>query len=655
MADSALTFNPDFNPTLLMGSENAPIVPAPNPLNTFRPAVLSGASPSQVPTIPASVTRQQQRSDNLARELDAANQARDTAPQPPSMTTFHMPLRNGDEVTIDAPNYQAALVRMAAIESRNDFRRAEALKKAEEADLVEETARLESLREAYSDQPLFQQFLGGMGKTADDYRLGAADIYRDITPEENRRLSDAEASLSGMGRFGAAAADMALFAAPTIISGGATLIPGIAAKAPKILQAAKGLNQFLRGRQGQQSDLFTAPALEYAKAPNDYISRNERYRQGLMGGGLGYLTGSLAKVPMRGLDYSPEAQRMIGQFSPEALNNLTPGQVSGSAVIRGAENTMSGSGLTAQRVSDMQQRGMEQWSDALRNDTAAGARFSPIARTGVKGMEDTNTALSQAFNGVWDIKYDMLPAQFEGFKTSLTDLVNLADETGLGSGGMQKLNKSTAVIDDQMSRAFNGEQISGRALQDIEEELDDLVTDIYNGNLGSVDADLKEAIKVARDSVEMLLPETTRAELAPLKEAYRRMSILKDASANMTSMEGFTPWGLDAAMRANSKQVTGSSRELAEGRAPFWDETRTAMRAFQKPTPEDQAVQTQGRGMFGLGVGLAAKPFTNTPVQRMLTGTAAPQRMISPYLRNLNIIGVNPTRAGVAIGVNEDL
>ena len=655
MADNALTFNPDFKTTFLMGSENAPIVPAPNPLNTFRPAVLSGTSSSQGSPIPASVTRQQQRSDDLARELAAADQDSDTAPERPSTITFHMRLKNGDEVTINAPNYQAALIRIAAIESQNDVRRAEALKKEEEAGLVEETARLEGLREAYSDQPLFQQFLGGMGKTADDYRLGAADIYRDITPEENRSLSDAEASLSGMGRFGATVADIGVFAAPTILSGGMSLIPGLAAKAPKIYKAARGLNEFLRSRQGQQSDLFTAPAIEYAKAPNDYISRGERFRQGLTGGGLGYLAGSLTKVPTRGLDYSPEAQSMVGQFGPEALNNFTPGQISGNALIRGAENTMSGAGPTGRRVSDMQQIGMEQWSDALRNDAAAGARFSPIARTGVKGTQDTNQALSQALNGVWDIKYDMNPAQFEGFQTSLTDLVNLADETSLASGGMQMLNKATAAIDDQMSRAFNGEQISGRALQDIEKGLVALHDDIYNGNLGSVDVNLREAIKAARDSVEMLLPETTRAELAPLREAYRKMSILNDASANMTSMEGFTPWGLDTAMQANSGKVTGSARELAEGRAPFWDETRASMRAFQKPTVDDPSVQTQGRGLFGLGVAAAGAPFLNAPVRNMLTGNAAPQRMISPYLRNLNMIGVNPTRTGAAIGVNEDL
>lgn len=565
------------------------------------------------------------------------------------MEQFEVILADGTVLVVEAPDAASARSFGEQYAQSEEFQqRVNTINNQQPTqDALDETARRGAYQQEFDAMPWYQKFMVGAGRAVDDTLLGVKDMFTDLTPEERSRANAGELGVhGGWGTAGEIAGDLAIYAIPTLLSGGA----GALANAGGFTKAARGLNAFSNAlRSNRLADAGTGVALEGMKVGNDYRSRGDRIGSALLGTGLGMGLGYGVNRALRGVKPTDEAVRLADTFN---LQKMTPGDRAGGAV-RGMEQTLAETLSTSKNVSGMREAALNEWSNALRGRATQDAGFSLLDNTSRGSWDDARKIFSDMYDDVWEDSYKVRPLQLANYKLHLNAVADRATDIA-DAGTLRRINRLTAQLDDQLQRSREGLAVPGRALQNIKDQLQTEIDALYNSGTG-FDKEFMGYLESARNNVESMLPQSARDRLAQIGPAYREFKILQDAAAN-TPGPGLTPDNLSAALRRQSTPA-----QLASGSQRLQTEAEDAAKVFTGrgfSADESPTANTIARMVFN-ALALPATPFTNESMRRVMTGQTVPQRAGAKFadvLRlNERLIPVTGARLGAATGSESDI
>jgi len=333
---------------------------------------------------------------------------------------------------------------------------------------------------------------------------------------------------------------------------GQMAIPGGAA-----LKGARALSKTGRLFKGVPTALDAAVAggHGYIAAPEEGESRLANAMQNVGGSLAGGLIGRGISKLGRGLEKTPEAQKLLDEGI-----ELTPGQATKSMFPRALETVMGITPSLATGVKELQGRALSQWNKKLLNEVAPPG--STIENVGTQGFKELKSSFDNAYNKAWGKAKEPSDA-------SLFSIVRSAkkDASELGRESRAQLNNAVNDIID-LSTAY-----SPKKLKELDNSLRKSIDSAYNANppqfaLGKSFEDMRSKLR------ESVGKETTDA-LSEIDPQYRKYQTAIRASERRAEE------GVEKAIRPRdvlaASKVKGRPGQFSRGESPLVDIAEPAL------------------------------------------------------------------------------
>ncbi len=449
---------------------------------------------------------------------------------------------------------------------------------------------------------------------------GKVGIGGGLSDEDRANLERLEEVKGGAGTTGRIAGELSTFAAPGGV-GQKVVTKGMAAL-PRALKY---------GRVGM--DMLTSAGVEALKAPTEETSRGERAIGSALGAGIGHAGASTVRPVLTGMRATAQgAQDLINKGIP-----LTPGMMKGG-LTQAVEQTLGRVPVLGGLIRARQREAIEGWNRHMLNEVMP---KSTVTAAGREGMQQATKAFSESYEKLWsqDVPFKLSTLQ-KGWKS----VVDHSKRTQSPEASKKLTDDLTRSFQHVVKTTREGKAISGQAVS----QLDDLLRTASFKLRKSGDDASATLYSMARSRMRDQLPPEMNRELSRLDALYAQYSVLRRAGSSTAAQATggtFTPAQVQGASRALDR--TAGKGATARGQAVLQPQARQAANVLgAQPRSPDTL------GSLALSPAALASTLThNRPMNRLITGQTAPQKMMrqmSMDPRTRAIIDALRNRAGQA-------
>lgn len=441
----------------------------------------------------------------------------------------------------------------------------------------------------------------------------AGSTMSPVSPEQQQELETLESGVHGIPALaGEVTGEIGMMALP----GGAG--SKAITKGPEFLR--KTLNKLYPKLTG---DIALSSSMEALKAPTEDLSRGERAANAAVGSLAGGWVGNRVGSLFRGGGRSDAAKRIQEELG---LTELTLGQ---QGFGRPLERTLAGSAIKHQRTRELQDRGEQQWRDAITGQIGKDLNINVPAGRGA--FEAISKGFKDQYAEVWKRDYQF---DTDAVVNSLAKAEKQAHAL-LDREQLEIVNDIGGRVLDQFGRATKPDgSVSGEVIGDVHKMLKEAIAKAYaNG-----DVTRGEVLKEVQESVVNSMPEEIIGNLKHLDNTYRRFATVRDAGAKASGGK-FTPKGLETQL---SK---GPPLRVASGGEDFLVSVEQAVEVFDDMS-SGKTIPSAERVTNAI-VSLPLSILQWWPVRKIMSGNLSWQRKAQAISK---ILKDNQLTAGRASG-----